>query len=189
LRPHRADAAITALGDRGRPKNTEGEEETSVPKIVYRVFKDETAVNGALGRLRALQGSEDSDEAYNAIVYRGEFRREDVQLGGTQAFRGGIFGGVVVGILGGFIAQFLIWPMAGVDFGWSAMLLVMFAGSTFGVISGALAGASAAKDGLQRDADRAYARGELLLVCEAEHRSEVPKIEAALRDVAPPVAA
>jgi predicted lipid-binding transport protein (Tim44 family) len=154
-------------------------------QIVYGTFKTEAEADAALGRLRALADRDHPDETHYALMYTGHFRGEEVQLGGTLGLAGGVIGGLVVGILGGLVAQFMIWPTAGVDFGWAGMVLMMIAGSIFGVVAGAVAGASECKGSLRRDAERAQRHGEVMLICEAERRSEVPKIVEALgEDVA-----
>lgn len=151
-----------------------------MPQIVYGTFSNRADADQALHRLRALQDREHPGEAHNTFVHEGHMREEDVQLGGTLGLAGGIIGGTFVGIVGGLVAQFLIWPMAGVDFGLAGMFLMMMAGSVFGVVAGAVAGASECKSSIRADAERLDKRGGLIVMCETEDRFEVPKIIDAL---------
>jgi predicted lipid-binding transport protein (Tim44 family) len=151
-----------------------------MPQIVYGTFSNEAEADLALDRLHELQVVEHPGEAYNAIVHTGHVREEDVQLGGTLGLVGGVIGGLVVGIVGGLIAEFMIWPIAGVDFGIAGMFLMMIAGSVFGVVAGAVAGASECKSSIKADAARMEKNGGSIVVCETDDPFEVPKIIHAL---------
>lgn len=147
-----------------------------MPKIVYGTFKTETDADRLLGRLREMQAKRKTGDVYNSILHRGHVRGEDVQLGGSLGLVGGIVGGGVVGIVGGLAAALLIWPMAGVSFGWAEPLLMMIAGSMFGVVAGAVAGASETKSTIVQDAEDCEKRGECMVICEVDSPREVPEL-------------
>lgn len=133
-------------------------------KVVYGVFRDDVSAGEALDELHADARYREID----AVVHEGHVREEDVQLGGTRALSGMILGGLVVGGIGAFFASFLIWPMAGYWFGLPEALLVLLAGSIFGVVAGGVAGASECKDSIRAGARKVAAGGPVLLTAELD---------------------
>jgi hypothetical protein len=143
-----------------------------MPKVVYGVFRDEMSAGEALERLHA-------DARYReigAVVHEGHVREEDIQLGGTHALSGMIIGGLLVGLLGAFFAYFFVWPMAGYWFGWPEALLVVLAGSIFGVVGGGVAGASECKASI-REGARRVGQGGVLVTAELDRENVADVVE------------
>jgi hypothetical protein len=147
-----------------------------MPKVVYGVFRDDEAAGEALGRLHADARYRDID----AVVHAGYVREEDVQLGGTHALSGMIIGGLVVGLVGAFFAFFFVWPMAGYWFGLPEALLVVVAGSIFGVVAGGVAGASECKSSIREGARKVTGGGPVMLTAELD-RDDVADVVELLR--------
>jgi hypothetical protein len=147
-----------------------------MPKVVYGVFRNDGSADEALGRLHADARYREID----AVVHQGRVREEDVQLGGTQALSGMLLGGLAVGGIGAFFAYFFIWPMAGHWFGLSEALLVVLAGSIFGVVAGGVAGASECKASI-REGARKVGEGHVMLTAELD-RDDVAEVVELLRE-------
>jgi hypothetical protein len=137
-------------------------------KVVYGVFDNRAAADAAARRVGVAEGS--------AVVHDTHVREEDVQFGGTQALRGALLGGLVVGIGGALAARFLIWPMHGWTGAWLAGLAMLLAGSMFGVIAGGVAGASECKSTIREQAGYAERRGKVIVTCELEHARDARKV-------------
>lgn len=143
-------------------------------RVVYGVFRDDASADKALHDLRAHERYRDVD----AVLHRGHVREEDVQLGGTAALPGMIIGGLVVGGLGAILASFVIWPMAGFWFGLPETLLMVIAGSIFGVVAGGVAGASECKDSIRQSARAIDEKGRVLVTAELDDDDVAEVIEA-----------
>lgn len=145
--------------------------------IVYGLFDDQQSAE------RALQSAKDSlaqvHHAVDGVVHTGHLREEDVQIGGSDALKGGIMGGLVVGIGGALIATFAIWPFAGYFFGLETLVFMVVAGSLFGVVAGAVAGASECKEAIRGTA-REVRRGRSLVTLDVEHRADVARLRESL---------
>lgn len=109
-----------------------------MPTVVYGVFENEAQAD------RPLADSH-MNERPAAVVPRGHWRDEDLQIGATQALKTAIVMGTLVGFSGAFIAWAFIWPTAGLPLSAWAMLPMALAGSIFGVVAGAVAGAAEGK--------------------------------------------
>ena len=147
-------------------------------KVVYGVFRDDVSASRALGRLHAEPRYRDID----AVVHEGYVREEDVQLGGTRALSGMIVGGLVVGVIGAIAATFFVWPMAGYWFGLSEALLVVLAGSIFGVVAGGVAGASECKASIREGARTVATQGHVLVTAELDDSDEAAEVVELLRE-------
>ena len=139
-------------------------------KVVYGVFDNRESADAAVERLEVRT------QDCTAVVHDDHVREEDVQLGGTEALRGALLGGLVVGLAGAFVAVFLIWPMHGWDSVWAPGLLMMMAGSLFGVVAGGVAGASEAKTSIRDEAAYAARRGKVMVTCELEHGRDSDRV-------------
>jgi hypothetical protein len=140
--------------------------------VVFGVFDDAHAAD------RAAQTAHD-DLAVDGVVHSGHLREEEVQIGGSEALQGAIQGGLVVGLAGALVATFVIWPYAGFNFGLSGFLIMALAGSVFGVVAGAVAGASECKSAIRKTAADVE-RGKTLVTFEASDREEVLKLRDSL---------
>jgi hypothetical protein len=147
-------------------------------KVVYGMFRDEPAAAQALDRIHANARYREID----AVVHEGYVREEDVQLGGTRALSGMIVGGLVVGVIGAIAASFFVWPMAGYWFGFTEAMLVLLAGSTFGVIAGGVAGASECKPSIRDGAHQVAAKGRVMVTAELDDADDVAAVVELLRD-------
>jgi hypothetical protein len=137
-------------------------------KVVYGVFDDRAAAVAAAQHVGADEGS--------AVVHATHVREEDVQLGGTEALRGALLGGLVVGLGGALAAVFFIWPMHGWSGAWLAGLAMAFSGSMFGVVAGGVAGASECKTSIRDEAGWAVRRGKVIVTCELDHARDAKKV-------------
>jgi hypothetical protein len=70
---------------------------------------------------------------------------DDVPISDSQALWGAIAMGLVVGIAGALFAWTVLWPGAGVPLPAVAMIPMALLGSCFGIVAGAVVGASEAK--------------------------------------------
>ena len=139
-------------------------------KVVYGVFDNRASAEAA------VQSVDLPTERWNAVVHDEHVREEDVQLGGTQALRGAILGGLVVGSIGALAAVFVLWPMHGWHGAWLAGLAMVLAGSLFGVVAGGVAGASECKDTIREEVGYAERRGKVIVTCEVEHRRDSERV-------------
>jgi hypothetical protein len=135
---------------------------------VYAVFDNERQAERALEKC-------DSEEPAGAIFHEGHLREEDVQLGATQAFMGAVAGGTVVGLIGALIAWLVVWPAAGYLFTPWVVPLMALAGSLFGVVAGAVAGASECKENV-RALTPEVERGRVVVTCEVEAERDADRI-------------
>ena len=137
-------------------------------KVVYAVFGDRAAADAAARQVGVDEGS--------AVVHEMHVREEDVQLGGTEALRGALLGGLVVGLGGALAAVFFIWPMHGWTGAWLAGLAMLLAGSMFGVVAGGVAGASECKTPIREEAGWAARRGKVIVTSELEHARDAKRV-------------
>jgi hypothetical protein len=88
---------------------------------------------------------------------------DDVPIGDSQAMWGAIAMGLVVGIAGALFAWTVLWPAAGVPLPASAMIPMALLGSCFGIVAGAVVGASEPKPQTQaRAAESSAPEGEMV---------------------------
>lgn len=141
-------------------------------KIVYGVFDNAQSAEAVREHVRDGQGARDWRDT---MVHEGHFREEDVQLAGTDAKIGAVKGGAlvfVVGMVASFVANSLI---EGISFGLAEMLLFGFATSIFGVVAGAVAGASEAKEGIRSMGSQAK-QGEVILTVETSRDADAARM-------------
>lgn len=141
-------------------------------KIVYGVFDNAAAAEAVREHVHDGQGHGDWRDA---MVHEGHFREEDVQLAGTDAKVGALQGGAVVfvaGMVAIYAANALI---AGLNFGLAETLLFGFASSVFGVVAGAVAGASEAKSGIREVGSHARP-GEVVMTVETSRDGDAERI-------------
>lgn len=142
-------------------------------KVVYGVFEDGDSAQQTLDKLNENHRT----NPFNVFVHSGHVREEDVQLGGTGALAGMIIGGLVVGLIGGLLAALVIFPGKGMTFGWEVMFMTMLGGSVFGVVAGAVAGASECKPSI-RDSARFVDRGKIMMTAEVDDGEVAEVVEA-----------
>ena len=145
-------------------------------RVVYGVFDSAESADEAISDLTVPQGE------FNAVIHEQHVREEDVQLGGTDAMRGAIAGGVIVGVFGFLAAVLLIWPSHGWHDAWAAGLLMGFAGSVFGIVAGGVAGASECKASIREGAEFAKKRGKWIVTCELDHNRDAATVIEAFRE-------
>lgn len=145
--------------------------------VVYGLFEDRQAAERAVESAKASVA--EVHHQVDGVVHSGHLREEEVQIAGSEALKGGIMGGLVVGIAGALIATFAIWPFAGHFFGVEALVLMVVAGSIFGVVAGAVAGASECKEAI-RDTAAEVDKGSVLVTLEVEHRQDLELLREAL---------
>lgn len=131
-------------------------------KVIYGVFSQPAAAESVAEDLNRQPGG----RVY-AIAHMEGVREEEVQYPATLALRSGIVTGLVVGGLSGFMIWAVLWPMHGFMLGANALGLMAFLGSVFGVVAGAVAGASECKPTLAGVAERAQSDGSVVVTCEA----------------------
>ncbi|MBX7081446.1 MAG: hypothetical protein K1X88_19755 [Nannocystaceae bacterium] len=134
-----------------------------MPKVVYGVFSGALQAERVAAELNKLSES-------NAMVFGEGVREEDVQLGGTLALRTGIVTGLVVGVVAAFLIWAVLWPMNGMTLTLEAFGLLVFMGSLFGIVAGAVAGAAECKPSIVDVAGRARAQGNTVITCEVPDR-------------------
>jgi hypothetical protein len=130
-------------------------------KVVYGIFSQPADAEAMAEELNRRGG-----QIY-AVAHMHGVREEEVQYPATLALRNGILTGVVVGGLAGFMIWAVLWPMHGMMLGPSALGLLVIASSLFGLVAGAVAGASECKPQLVDAAERAEAEGRVIVTCEA----------------------
>lgn len=145
-----------------------------MPTVVYGMFRGPAEAGRVAERLNHI-------EAGNAVVHEHGVREEEVQLGGTLALRNGIVTAMVVGLFAGFLIWAVLWPMNGMMLGFPAFALLVFGGSTFGLVAGAVAGASECKPALVEVAHRADAEGRTVVTCEVP-ASDVDEVVRAMTE-------
>jgi hypothetical protein len=136
--------------------------------IVYAVFDNEQQAERALEQC-------DSTEPAGAVFHEGHMREEDVQIGATQALLGAIGLGTLVGVVGALIAWLVVWPASGYMFTPWVVPLMAVAGSLFGVVAGAVAGASECKPNV-RALTPEVERGHVVVTCEVQGKADADRI-------------
>jgi hypothetical protein len=139
-------------------------------KVVYGVFDNRASADAAVERVDLPA------RHWNAFVHDDFVREEDVQFAGTEALRGAILGGLVVGIGGALAAVLFIWPMDGWTGAWGAGALMAMAGSLFGVVAGGVAGASECKSPIRDEVGYAEKRGKVVVTCEVDHARDADRV-------------
>lgn len=143
--------------------------------VVTALFPDTRSAHAALDAVASAAADHGPVEG---VLHEGRVHEEELPLPGTDALAGAVFGGLVVGGVAALLAGFVLWPDGGYWFGWSAILMMFVAGSVFGVVAGAVAGASEARVAIRNGSD-AIRRGNVLLTCEVED-DDVPSAREAL---------
>ncbi len=140
-----------------------------MPHIVYAVFDNEAQAD------RALADSGTSEPA-GALVQEGHWRDEDVQIGATQALWSSVVMGTLVGLAGALFAWMFLWPAAGVPLPAVALLPMTLAGSAFGVVAGAVAGAAECKTNLRALAPEVERKHRVVVTCEVEKATDADRL-------------
>jgi hypothetical protein len=141
-------------------------------KVVYGVFARSGAAEELAERLNQ------TSPAF-AIAHAEGVREEEVQIPATLALRNGIVMSVVVGVSAALIAWLFVWPtQIGIYFPVSTMFLLALGGSLFGLVAGAVAGASECKPELAETAERATARGLTVVTAEVPNGDVDATVEA-----------
>jgi hypothetical protein len=135
-------------------------------QMIYGVFNTRAQADSAIQAI----ASETGDEGVNAQIHEGHLRDEDVQMGGTDALRGAVFGAVMVGCVAALIGGLLLIPGANLSIGWSEFVFMAVAGTIMGVTAGAVAGASEPRAELVAIAARLH-EGKVLVTMDAD---EIP---------------
>ncbi len=126
--------------------------------------------------LRDAQHCVGGDQPFEGHIHGDHLREEGVPLPGTHALRGAILGGLIVGISSAVIGGLIIWPANGYWFGIEAVFAMFVGGLIFGVVAGAVAGASEAKATI-RDQAKRLGVGEVILTCEIDDAADVSRVE------------
>lgn len=135
-------------------------------QMIYGVFNTRAQANSAIEAIAVEAGG----EGINALVHEGHLRDEDVQMGGTDALRGALLGGGVVGVVGALIGGLLLIPAANLSIGWMEFVFMGVAGTIMGITAGAVAGASEPRKELVAIARR-LEEGKVLVTMDAD---EIP---------------
>lgn len=141
-----------------------------MPHIVYGVFD-----NGAQAE-QALAECEIS-EPVGAQIQEGHWRDEDVQIGASQALWSSMVMGLGVGVAGALFAWAFLWPAFGIPLPWHAMLPFALSASTFGIVAGAVAGASECKTNLRALAPEVEHKHRVVVTCEVDKAGDAAKIK------------
>ncbi|WP_181197870.1 hypothetical protein [Enhygromyxa salina] len=131
--------------------------------MIYGVFNTRTQAETAIQALETEAGL----DGVNALVHEEYLRDEDVQMGGTNALRGAIFGAVVVSVVAALIGGVLLIPGADLSVGWTEYIFMTVAGTIMGVTAGAVAGASEPRKELAALAAR-LSEGKVLVTMDAD---------------------
>ena len=133
--------------------------------IVYGVFDNEAQADRALSECG-------TSETTGAQIQEGHWRDEDVQIGASQALWGGAIMGLGVGIAAALFAWMFLWPAAGVPLPAYAMIPMALAGSVFGLVAGAVAGASECNTELRALASQVDDKHRVVVTCEVDKASD-----------------
>lgn len=141
-----------------------------MPHIVYGVFD-----NGA----QAEQALADCEigEPVGAQIQEGHWRDEDVQIGASQARWSSMIMGGGVGIIGALFAWAFLWPAFGIPLPFTAILPFALSASTFGIVAGAVAGASECKTQLRALAPEVEHKHRVVVTCEVDKAQDAEKIK------------
>lgn len=140
-----------------------------MPHIVYGVFDNKAQA------VRALADC-DTSEPTGALFQEGHWRDEEVQIGASRAMRGATVTGLCVGLVGAFFAWVFLWPAAGVPLPAYAMIPMAFAGSVFGIVAGAVGGASECKTELRALASEVEQKHRVVVTCEVGNARDAERI-------------
>ena len=134
--------------------------------VLHALFPNAEAADEAV---RSARDTLDNPEPLEAHLHEDHVREEEVPLNGTDAVRGMILGGLLTGTVGALVGALIIWPSNGYWFGFEAFLAMFFGGTIFGVVAGAVAGASEAKECIREHSDE-LRRGEVMVTCEVANK-------------------
>ena len=132
--------------------------------VVTALFPNAETANAALAKVGDVAREAGPP---SAMVHSGHLREEEVPLSGTDALRGATMGALLVGGVGALVGCLVVWPSMGFWFGMQAMFAMFIGGSLFGIVAGAVAGASEANHSIRSRASKVR-EGQSLLTCEVE---------------------
>jgi ABC-type nickel/cobalt efflux system permease component RcnA len=128
--------------------------------IVYGLFDNKKHADQAVEFVQKRNEHVD----INAFVHTDHLRDEDVQFSGTLAVKWAAFGGLMVGLCNALIAALILVPQAGMTLSTFEFGLLFAAGSLFGIVAGAVAGASESRREIKTMAEKLHDGAALVTV-------------------------
>lgn len=134
--------------------------------VLHALFPNAEAADAAM---RTAQDTLHNPEPFEGHVHEDHVYEEEVPLSGTDALSGMILGGLLTGLVGALVGALIIWPSNGYWFGFEAFMAMFVGGTIFGVVAGAVAGASEAKECIRRHGPE-LRKGEVMVTCEVDNK-------------------